>query len=121
MKYTLISFYSEPKPESTYYTDHANRLKVECEKLQIPHLIENVPSKGNYLLNCFFKPQFILDCWEKIDNPILWLDIDSSILRKPNFDYLQRVDFAAVQMPRQFNLPIWAHCLYFNKTPIAKW
>jgi hypothetical protein len=120
MKYTLISFYSEPNSESTYYSEHAKRLKSECEQLEITHLIENIPSRGNYLLNCFFKPQFILDCWEKIENPILWLDVDSSIIRKPNFDYLEKTDFAAVKMKPGYNLPIWAHCLYFNKTENAK-
>jgi hypothetical protein len=118
MKYTLISFYSEPEQGGTYYTEHATRLKAQCESLGIDNVIENIPTTGNYYTNTFLKPQFILSCMDRIKTPLLWIDADCSLLEVPNLDSFQGIDMGAIN--RGGHLPIFSHALFFNQTPAAK-
>ena len=78
MKTLLISFYSDIE-EKTYYSDHASRLKNECKLFNIPCDIRQKESLGSYQLNCLSKPKFILDVMEELNQPVLWMDIDSKI------------------------------------------
>jgi len=114
MKYTLVSFFSEPELGGTYYTEHATRLKEQCERLGITHLIENIPTTGNYYSNTFLKPQFILSCLDKISTPLLWVDADSSLTDVPNLDSFEAYDAGAIR--KVGHLPIFSHALFFNQT-----
>lgn len=76
MKTKVISFFSDVD-DRTYYSDHAKRLKEECEKLNIPYEIESKESLGDYQSNCLSKPQYILDKLNELQEPIIWLDVDS--------------------------------------------
>ena len=114
MKYTLISFYSEPEEGGTYYTEHAARLKGQCERLGIIHLIENIPTTGNYYTNTFLKPQFILSCMDRLNTPLLWIDADCNLTDIPQLDSFEEYDVGALQ--RGGHLPIFSHALFFNQS-----
>jgi len=81
MKTTLISFYSDVD-DSTYYSNHSERLISNCKELNIPFDIREKESLGDYKLNCLSKPQFVLDMLNEKDEPIIWMDIDT-IIHKP--------------------------------------
>ena len=76
---TLISFYTN----DWKYPQHAERLKAECESFGVPYKIEQLKSTGSYLKNTCLKPQFILDCLNDLKSPVLWVDVDASLLGKP--------------------------------------
>lgn len=118
MHWKVISFYSEPEKNSTYYTEHAKRLISECEEYDLDYHIEELSGKGDYFKNCRMKPQFIQACMDKFNMPLLWLDIDSTIHTKPDLEYLSKYDFAAVKSPRKYQ--ILAHSLFFNETANAR-
>jgi hypothetical protein len=85
----LISFYTN----DWCYPDHARRLEAECQALGLDYRIEKRFTTGSYLKNTCIKPKFILDCFE--DRPLLWVDVDASIYKRPDF-FLQRgFDFQA--------------------------
>ena len=86
-KYTLISFYADVD-DGDYYTRHAKRLIENCKHLDIPLHIEELPSEGDYRLNCLKKTKFILDKWNEIDVPIVWMDVDSLI--HTNLDFYEK-------------------------------
>jgi len=140
MQYKIISFYSEPESDSTYYTNHAKRFISECEKYDLDYHVEELKGEGNYFKNCRLKAGFIQSCMDKFKMPLVWLDIDTYIERSPDIDNLSNVDFAGVKRlqtiekpkPRKFygdrsgdrndksfksGYPIFAHCLFFNSTP----
>jgi len=78
MKTELISFYSDIGTD-TYYSDHAVRLKLQCESLNIPTDFRPLESKNDYRLNCLSKPKFILSMLEEKKKSLVWMDIDTEI------------------------------------------
>jgi hypothetical protein len=54
-------------------------LRINCNENNIPHDIRELPSRGEYRLNCLAKPKFILDVLEEKKKPFIWLDVDSKI------------------------------------------
>ena len=115
MRYKVISFYSEPDRLSQYYTDHSKRFISECKEYDIDYHVEELKGEGDYYKNCRMKPGFIQDCMNKFKMPLLWLDIDTYIKRRPNLDSLSNTNFAAVKNLAK-GYPIFAHCLFFNDT-----
>jgi hypothetical protein len=81
MKTQLISFYCDID-DRTYYSDHARRLRINCNENNIPHDIRELKSRGEYRLNCLQKPKFILSVLEEKKKPIIWMDVDSLIHRE---------------------------------------
>ena len=78
MKTEIVSFYADISP-CTYYSDHYKRLKLECEKHNIPYDFRNIESQEDYRLNCLRKPKFIAEMLEEKGRAIAWLDIDSTV------------------------------------------
>lgn len=115
MQYKIISFYSEPEKTSTYYTEHSKRFVRECEQHGLDYHVEALDGEGNYFKNCRLKPGFVVSCMERFQQPLLWLDIDTYIKKRPS---LPNSDFAAIQRPISASppYPIFAHCLFFNNT-----
>jgi len=78
MKTEIVSFYCDIG-NKTYYSDHARRLRINCNEHNIPHDIRELPSRGEYRLNCLAKPKFILDVLMEKKKPFVWLDVDSLV------------------------------------------
>lgn len=83
METTVISYFCDVDGK-TYYSDHAKRFKEDCDRLQIPHEIYNLQSQGDYRSNCLFKPKFIYSMLVQKQRPIVWIDIDTFILKQPS-------------------------------------
>lgn len=81
---TLVISYFCDVDGRTYYTDHAKRFKEECESFGIPYSIDHLESQGSYQNNCLIKPKFIYKKLIEKQRPILWLDIDTFILKEPS-------------------------------------
>lgn len=77
----LVSFFTPEK----YYADHALRLRGECKKLGVDNYIAQLMSTNSYLGNCRMKPEFIRFCLEEFRKPIMWIDVDATIARKPDW------------------------------------
>jgi len=80
MQTEVISFYSDID-NSTYYSDHANRIKKQLDGLNIPYDIREKISLGSYQKNCLSKPDFIYKMLIQKQKPVIWLDIDSDVRR----------------------------------------
>lgn len=89
MKTEIISFYCDID-NRTYYSDHARRLRINCNENNIPHDIRQLKSLGEYRLNCLRKPNFIYSVLIEKKKPIIWMDVDSLIHNELSvFDDLQ--------------------------------
>ncbi len=68
-----------------YYHDAANKLKMDCERLGLEHHIVEADLDPNidWIGICRHKVQFIKNCVETINRPVLWLDIDTRLLNIP--------------------------------------
>lgn len=115
MKPIVVSFWTADAD----YRDHAKRLKAECDALGIEHCIEERPSAGGYLENCCQKPFFIREMLERHQRPVLWIDVDASILRQPVWvEKLPEKGYDMAARPHQ--RPHWRRfhvgTLWFNTT-----
>lgn len=118
--YTVISFYtdrpttSKDTDTSTYYSDHAKRLKIELSNNSLNYDIRELPSKNNYMQNCLLKPKFILNLLEEKKLPVLWMDIDCIIKDFP-YDFADcEYDMCIVKRSDDISESCF---IYFNYTP----
>lgn len=119
----MVSFYSG----SPYYYDAADRLRDDCERIGLDHDIVGLDSSdAGWIAACRRKVTFSLEMHRKHRRPILWLDVDSRLSRRPDildgatcdiagflrgFSYLR--DFDPQATPRFFA----PFALFFNYTP----
>ena len=123
MKTEIVSFYCDID-NRTYYSDHATRLRINCNEHNMPHDIRQVESKGDYRLNCLTKPSFLLSVLEEKKKPFVWMDVDSTIHDELKvFDDLEEkcdIAFSYNGFPPNvdFKLPK-ASPIYLNYKPIV--
>lgn len=74
---------------TSFYTPNGNfpalaaRLGESCKTLGLPHLIQPIPDKGDWLSSNNLKPKIILSTLLKFRKPILYVDADCEIIRAP--------------------------------------
>jgi hypothetical protein len=112
---TVISFYTD----DWEYPDHAERLKKECDSLGLHHRIERLESQGGYLQNCSMKPDYIFKCLTEEKRPVLWIDVDASILNLPEYFVDLNADISAKRMPLHRNRTWHVGTLWVNYNQTA--
>jgi hypothetical protein len=113
----IISFFTQ----DWEYPAHAKRLRQECQSLGIDSHIVELESTGSYRANCSKKPGFILESLQRFQKPLLWLDVDASIIKYPD-ELLcysaHSYDLAAIR--KKPGLDHWyVGSIWFNYTPAA--
>ena len=112
MKTLFVTYYSDISP-NTFYSDSAKKLKNKIESLGGRIYVEQLPNLGSYAMNCLKKPKFILECLNKFQEPVIWIDADSEVHSLPiEMDELD-VDVACVEKAN--GCPESA-LIYFNNT-----
>lgn len=110
----VISFFTD----DWEYPAHAERLKKECDALRLQSRIERRESKGGYIQNTCIKPFFIRECLRDAKRPVLWIDVDGSILKPPTYFLDTNYDFQAKKMNPRFRTRTWhVGTMWFNYTP----
>jgi endonuclease/exonuclease/phosphatase family metal-dependent hydrolase len=66
MKTPLVSFFADVDGK-TYYSDHAKRFIKNCRNLNIPFIVRELETRGNYRDNCLAKPRFIMQMMQEIN------------------------------------------------------
>jgi hypothetical protein len=113
MQTEVISFYSDVDG-STYYSDHAVRLKEQLTSFNIPHDIRQKDSLGSYQLNCLSKPEFIYKLLIEKQKPVVWLDIDSDVKKSLNiYDQFDNTDLVFACSTNRL-IAAKASPIYFN-------
>jgi len=132
-KYPIFcSFYIDTKYGS--YSNVANGLIKRCDELGIENDVFTPLGIGDYIRNrpagvhkkmriTRYKPTFILDSLEKWDQPIIYLDADSYINRKPppclfNMNHIGMDKMYGVRHHVLFNVS--ATAIYFNNSQIVR-
>ena len=111
--FTVISFYTK----DWLYEQHAKRLVLDCDRLDLPCVIQERKTTGSYLKNTCMKPFFIREKLQQLKSPVLWVDCDGSILKKPDFFYGLKCDFAAKRMASTRSRTWHVGTMWFNYTP----
>lgn len=79
----LISFYTK----NTIYEKEVEDLQNSVRALDIDHYIESREDLGCWEKNCAQKPLFIFECLEKFNEPLLWVDSDGVVFKKPHLEF----------------------------------
>jgi hypothetical protein len=88
MSCTVISFYTP----DWKYPEYAKLLQEDCNRLGLKCLIDQQPSRGEYVKNCNIKPKFIRDKIHQLKSPVLWIDVDGSLLKTPELLWSHQID-----------------------------
>lgn len=113
--FTVISFYTP----DWRYPAYAQSLASDCERLGVPSIIEQRNSTGSYRENCNIKPEFIRDKLRELKQPVLWMDVDGSVLRLPQELSGPIVTDIVGYQNQGFPERIYVCTLLFNYTPVV--
>lgn len=87
----LISFYTP----TTYYEHHAERLKMDCDRLGIESEIRRVSPDGkSWSSITALKPEFIWSMLQEHKRPVFWIDVDTYLYGSSVFDRPMVSDFS---------------------------
>lgn len=110
--FTVISFFTP----DWKYPEYAKNLANDCTKLGLEFVIEPKDGTNSYVGNCNLKSNFIRDKLRELKRPVLWLDVDGSVLKIPNeLNNLEHYDIAGYAN-KQFLDRISVNVLLFNYT-----
>ena len=110
----VVSFFTN----DWQYPAHGLRLEKECQALGLDYRIEEHASRGGYIENSCIKPFFIRKCLQEEKRPVLWVDVDGSILKPPVFFLDLNYDFQARKINSAHRKRIWhVGTMWFNPTP----
>ena len=110
---TIISFYTN----TWKYPEYARDMKMSCDALKLESYIVERASTGDWLGNTRMKPAFIYETIKELKRPVLWIDVDGSIMGRPTllkagFPYDFAVRKTANENPRTWHVGT----MYFNYT-----
>jgi hypothetical protein len=110
----IISYYAD-FDDKGYYQGFAKLLIEKCEKFGLNYDISELPSRGNYGVNCLMKPEFILSKLIQYKEPLIWIDCDTDF--KEPFEHFNNVTEDIGMATHSGNMEgIKASPLYFNYT-----
>jgi len=87
-EWILVSYFTLNSP----YEKEIRRLGASCEKFAVDYYFRAIESKGSWLKNCHYRPDFIIHCLDRFtDRDVVWVDSDGMIIQFPFvFDDLRR-------------------------------
>jgi len=120
-KLKIVSYWVEPNSKSSFYETSAKTFLKRTKGLDLDVHIENIEPQygGTYWGNTLYKPFFIKKCLEMFpDKPILWLDIDTSILKKLTTENLpmNSFDVGLIEKNKATGLPWYGGCQLWQHT-----
>jgi hypothetical protein len=112
MNYPLvISFYTP----DWKYPEFAKNLQSDCKQLSLECYIQEKPSLNAYVSNCNIKPKFILESLLNFKRPVLWVDVDNSLVKIPK-EMINNNDYDIIGVAKQNSELVYVNCLCFNYT-----
>lgn len=78
----VCAFYTYDTP----YEEIVRNLEDSLISLGLRYHLQGYQSRGCWVANCGIKPEFLLDCLNQFDEPILYVDADSIVRREPEID-----------------------------------
>ena len=74
----IVSFYHDIDGH-TYYSDHAERLAAQCDKLGITHIIRHYDCGSDWITVERAKATFICEMLMELKQDFVWLDVDCDV------------------------------------------
>lgn len=114
-KPTIISFYTD----TWEYPSKAESFIAACHELKIPYHVERLDDSGSWIGNTRLKSTFVYNKLEEFMQPVLWVDIDSTIYRPP-LDLNPHADIGLVRTNENSLKTFYAGTVYVNYTEMGR-
>lgn len=80
MKFIIVAYYTN----NSIYESASDKLAFAANKLEIPHYIYGIPSRGGWCENTEYKPYFVRECMDEFPYMnIIYTDADSVVCKYP--------------------------------------
>lgn len=79
----VVSYFTE----GTNYEKEAAALRASCENVGLEYRIEGVASFGKWHQHTCYKPIYILQKMHELKRPVVWVDADAEVVKKPSFAF----------------------------------
>jgi hypothetical protein len=115
--YLVVSYFTL----NTSYEMEVQNLLASLKKFNLPYYIEGIESFGSWQRNTQHKVDFITECLDRFDMPIVYLDVDAVVQREPAlFDKLD-CDLAVHyrQITEQYR-QLLSGTIYISPTDLCK-
>ncbi len=110
----VISFYTY----KTFYEKEAARLLSSCDRVGLEHQIVGIDPFGKWHEHVCYKPFFIYKKLLELKRPLLWLDADAEIVRKPPFQFEQPIGIRCFDCyPPEHPNYLFASTIYVDYQP----
>jgi hypothetical protein len=120
MNTPIVSFYRDILGK-TFFSDSASAMVERCEELGIPHYIKSRDYGSTWWDNVRGKPTFLLETFDTLQKPFLWVDVDSIIGAVPDeVDSFTDVGFASVPEPPHYVLRMMDCTHYVGTSPLTR-
>ena len=80
--YIAVAYYTKGTP----YERDAEVLKLSLDALGMRHRIVGINDRGSWQANTSYKPLFMFGMMEDLNCPLLYIDVDAFVLRKPTYN-----------------------------------
>lgn len=108
----LVAFYQDTELTNGEYAEHAKRLRAECKTAGQKASIVKRDFGADYLSITRAKPRFMLEQLDKHDENIVYVDVDSTVLKAWDYPEFDRIAWA----PKPNGRP-YGHLHYLPNTP----
>jgi hypothetical protein len=117
MRFIVVGYYTDK------YRQDAIEMAESCSAHGIPVYCEPIEDRGQWVLNCSYKPTFLKRCVERFNIPIVYCDVDARFERFPFLFNMLDCDVSF------YKGQVWAHdktpetlsgTVFINNTPKAK-
>jgi len=118
----VITFYADP-PGETWYSRSAKRFAESCERLGIQHDVRQLAASVSWLENTRKKAAYVVAQLKHYKRDLLWVDVDTEMVRCPVYAWDRDSDFAAVKFDGKSKLDppllIRSTAMWFGYTKAA--
>jgi len=91
----LVAFYQDTPLTHGEYAEHAKRLRAECKAVGMPASIVKRSYGDDYLAITRGKPKFMLEQLDKHGENLVYVDVDSTILKAWDYPQTDVIGWAA--------------------------
>ena len=115
----VVSFYTK----DTIYEQEAMKLMASLQALNMDYDVQGIESRGNWRANVGYKPEFLLQMLDRHKQPIMWMDVDDTMVKRPETLLKTKCDIAFVFVYEYFGLQVpgpSTAILYFANNGVAK-
>jgi hypothetical protein len=75
----VVAYYTIDTP----YEELARMFRLNLDRMGMDHDVRGLPDTGRWVTNCALKGPFMRDMMKELDRPLVWIDIDAEVLRRP--------------------------------------